>query len=286
MTVYALMPVFNRLAHTQKMIECLRQQVADEAVSITLVDDGSTDGTGDFLQQQSDVAVLKGDGNLWWGGAIDLGLRHILSAASQDDWVMFVNNDMQLPTDFVQQLLDAARRHAPAAVGSVVRDVKPPHRLMSVGPRVDSWRFNVFDVVEETNEADYERSEVSAVDVLSGRGVLFPVAALRYVNGMRPAWLPHYLADYELSLRVRKSGWQLLVAHSAVGYSRDEFGSAYRAKSLRERLFSVRSPVYLPAQIRFWWEAASPIGKLTFPFRIGAAFVFRLAKAKLTKGSV
>lgn len=285
MTVHALMPVFNRLQMTRTMLPQLRQQILDEVLSITVVNDGSTDGTDEFLKSQIDVSVLTGDGNLWWGGAMDLGLTHILRTAAPEDWVLFINNDTEIRPDFVQQLLDTARQHAPAAVGSVVRDVKAPYRLLSVGPRVDPWRFTVRDVRGGQNEAEYEKPGISAVDVLSGRGVLFPVAALRRVNGMRSAWLPHYLADYELSLRIRNSGWRLLVSHSAAVYSRNEFGSSYRARSLRERLFSVRSPTYLPAQIRFWWEAAGTIGKLTFPFRIGAAFLCRQVKAKAPGGA-
>lgn len=286
MTVHVLIPVFNRLHMTRTMLPQLRQQVLDEALSITVINDGSTDGTGEFLKSQADVSVLTGDGNLWWGGAMDLGLSQILRTAAQEDWVLFMNNDTEIRPDFVQQLLEAARKYAPAAVGSVVCDVKSPHRLLSVGAKVDPWRFTVRDARGELNEAEYEKQGISAVDVLSGRGVLFPVAALRRVNGMRPAWLPHYLADYELSLRVRNSGWRLLISHSAVVYSRDEFGSGYLARSLWERLFSVRSPTYLPAQIRFWWEAAGPLGKLTFPFRIAAAFLFRQAKAKSPRAAV
>jgi GT2 family glycosyltransferase len=214
-----------------------------------------------------------------------MGLRHILRTAASEDWVLFVNNDTEIRMDFVQHLLDAAIRYAPAAIGSVVRDTSPPHRLLSVGPLVNAWRFTVRDVRDARNVVEYEKPGISVVDALSGRGVLYPVAALRRVNGMRPAWLPHYLADYELSLRVRKSGWRLLVSHTAVVYSRDEYGSSFRARSLRERLFSVRSPTYLPAQLRFWWEAAGVMGKLTFPFRIGAAFLFRLAKAKVLGGA-
>jgi GT2 family glycosyltransferase len=285
MTVHALLPVFNRLQMTRTLLEQLRQQVLDEDLSITVVDDGSTDGTAEFLRSQDDVHVLTGDGNLWWGGAMDMGLRHILRTASPADWVLFVNNDTEIRPDFVRHLIDAAMKYAPAAVGSVVRDIIPPHRLLSVGPRVNAWRFAVGDVREVRNDVEYEKPGVSAVDVLSGRGVLFPVAALRRVNGMRPAWLPHYLADYELSLRVRKSGWRLLVSHTAVVYSSDEYGSSFRARSLRERMFSVRSPTYLPAQLRFWWEAAGVFGKLTFPFRIGALFLLRLAKTKVSGGT-
>jgi GT2 family glycosyltransferase len=271
MTVHALIPVFNRLAMTRAMVDQLRSQILDEDLTITVIDDGSTDGTAKFLSEQSDVQTITGDGNLWWGGAICLALRHVLPRVPNHDWVMFVNNDTEIRQDFVQRLLDAARLHAPAAVGSVVRNMVPPHSLISVGPRVDPWRFVVEDVGERYQSAD----GLVAVDALSGRGVIYPVAALKAVGGMRSRWLPHYLADYELSLRVRAHGCNLLVIKDVAVYSMNEFGASYRANNIRDRLFSVRSPTYLPAQVAFWWQANSPIGRITLPFRLCWHFLMR-----------
>lgn len=271
MTVHVLIPVFNRLAMTRAMVDQLRSQILDEDLTITVIDDGSTDGTAEFLSDQPDVQTLKGDGNLWWGGAISLALRHVLPRATDHDCVIFVNNDTEIRPYFVQRLLDAARLHAPAAVGSVVRDIMPPHSLISVGPRVDPWRFMVEDVGERYQSAD----EVVAVDALSGRGVIYPVAALKAAGGTRPSWLPQYLSDYELSLRVRGKGWRLFVAANAVVYSTKEFGSSYRPQSLHEKFFSVRSPTYLPAQVAFWWQASGLLGRVTLPIRLFFHFIKR-----------
>jgi len=96
---------------------------------------------------------------------------------------------------------------------------------------------------------------------------------------MRPRWLPHYLADYELAVRVRAAGWRLLVCPSVSVQSREDYGNAYRGATLRERLFSVRSPSYLPALIRFWWVASNGWEKFTLPWRLVVFALFpRLRK--------
>lgn len=264
------MPVFNRLGMTQSMLSCLREQVLDEPLVKVIVDDGSSDGTADYLAAQDDLTVLRGDGELWWGGGIDLGLRHVFGLAAAGDWVAFVNNDTRLEPDFLRLLLEAAGRAAPAAVGSVIRDVDAPHALLSVGPRIDAWRLLVGDKFDDKGAgADVAgQGDIRPVDALSGRGVLFPVEALRAAGGMRPARLPHYLADYELSLRVRSAGWALLVSTKAAVYSAEDYGNAYRAPSLKDRLFSKRSPTYLPALAGFWWEASNWRQRFTLPFRV------------------
>jgi GT2 family glycosyltransferase len=262
------MPVFNRLAMTQAMLAFLRAQRVDESLSIVVIDDGCTDGTGDFLKTQSDVAVLQGDGSLWWGGAIDVGMQHVMTDAAPNDWVLLVNNDTHIHSGFVQDLLTVARRHAPAAVGSAIRDVEAPHALLSLGPLIDPWYFQVSDALDAAPRSRGTDAEVIVLDALSGRGVLFPVAALRKVRGMRPRWLPHYLADYELAIRVRRAGWRLLVSPAVSVRSRAEYGNAYRGATWRDRFFAVRSPHYLPAQMRFWWMASNPWQKVTLPLRL------------------
>ena len=281
MTVHVLMPVFNRLAMTQAMLGCLRAQQVDESLSIVVIDDGSTDGTEEYLKTLPDVTVVQGDGSLWWGGAIDVGMRNVMANAAPNDWVLLVNNDTHIDPGFVQGLLSIARRLAPAAVGSAIRDLQSPHRLLSIGPRIDAWNFRVGDMLDSPADGDDASLDVWPVDALSGRGVIYPVAALTAVRGMRPRWLPHYMADFELALRVQAAGWRLFVSPAVAVQSHDDFGNSYRGATLWDRLFSVRSPSYLPAQVRFWWEASNFWQKISLPLRLALFILFpRLRKNK------
>ena len=272
MTIHVVVPVFNRLALTQALIACLRRQTLNHPLRILIVNDGSTDGTADWLGTQSDIDVLIGDGTLFWGGTVDLAVRHLQTYAALEDWVLLMNNDTTVEEDFVQSLLDTALAHAPAAVGSVIRDEADHTNLLSIGACVDAWRLLTRDFL------DIDKSKAVAavveVDVLSGRGVLFPMIGLIAAGGMRPRAIPHYLADYEVSLRVRKAGWHLLVLTAAAVYSSDDYGSSRRALSWSDKLFSVRSPLYLPALLVFWWEASNWLQRLTLPLRLALFILF------------
>jgi GT2 family glycosyltransferase len=272
MTIHVLMPVHNRVDLTRRMLECLRGQIVDEAVAVTVIDDGSTDGTREFLRRQPGVQLVEGDGSLWWGGGIEAGLRRVLAECAPGDWVMFANNDTEIGSDFIQKLLDSARGQAPAAIGSVIRDVEPPHALLSVGAQIDPWRFVVRDRLDRPPAEGAKDAGLNGhlheVDALSGRGALFPVAAFRVAGTMRARWLPHYFADYELSLRVRRHGYRLLVDDRAAVFSRHDYGSTRVARSARERFLSVSSPGYLPAKAAFWWQASSWMQRVTLPLRL------------------
>jgi GT2 family glycosyltransferase len=215
------------------------------------------------------VITLNGTGGLWWAGAIDLGLRFVSKLASPDDWVLFLNNDTHIQPRFIRGLLRTASRFAPAAVGGVLRHDQAPFELLSIGPKIDARRFVVSDALFlHAGKKIESQPGIYDVDALSGRGVLYPVRALIKSGGMLPRFLPHYLADYELSLRVRSYGWRLVVDLSASIYTGLEFGNANRGNTLKDRFFSARSPSYFPALILFWWRACTLGEKLTFPFRL------------------
>ena len=78
MNIYVLIPVFNRLCCTKTIIKCLRRQTYKKYLKVYVVNDGSTDGTENWLNEQPDIVTLKGDGSLFWSGAINLGLKNIV----------------------------------------------------------------------------------------------------------------------------------------------------------------------------------------------------------------
>ncbi|MBI5922465.1 MAG: glycosyltransferase family 2 protein [Betaproteobacteria bacterium] len=262
MTVHALVPVFNRLEKTRQILACLREQELDEPLRLIVINDGSTDGTAEYLSTQENIVVLDGDGSLWWGGAMETGLRYVLRNSPGTDWVLMINNDTKFNQNFVQTLVSTARTHSPAVVGSVICDEKNPSSLLSIGGMIDSWRFQVRDKLEANWDLN-AKSGPHLVDVLSGRGTLYPLSVFKRVGTMRPRWLPHYLGDYELAVRARRAGYRLLVCANAATLSANDYGSSYRPSSLADKFFNVRSPYYLPATWLFWWSCSSWIERVT-----------------------
>lgn len=263
--IYVLMPVHNRVESTRCMIECLQAQTLRGSMCIIVVDDGSTDGTAEYLSSCDNLIVLKGGGSLWWGGSIDLAMRYAMSRALPADWVLLVNNDIEIRNNFVQSLLETALRNPKSAIGSVVRD-RNNGKLLSVGPIIDAKRMIIKDWVEIIKNLSPE-IRVCKVDALSGRGVLFPVAGLVAAGGMRPGFLPHYFADYELSLRIKSSGWSLIVDLETAVFSENNFGSDVKLVFGVKKYLTIGSPSYLPAQVIFWWKASSIWQRFTLPFR-------------------
>jgi N-acetylglucosaminyl-diphospho-decaprenol L-rhamnosyltransferase len=98
-----VIPVFNQLQYTAQCLDSLmRSGVA--AGSLVVVDNGSKDGTGEFLARQAHLRVLSNAANLGCAAAWNQGVE-----AAQSEWTIVLNNDVVVPPGFREGLLDFAR---------------------------------------------------------------------------------------------------------------------------------------------------------------------------------
>lgn len=269
MKIFILVPVFNRLDHTKKFLKAIRCQTLFSLIELIFINDGSTDGTAQYLNKQNDVTQIFGDGNLWWAGAIQQGLLSARSRWGSGDYVIFLNNDTWFNSDYIKQLLSVVRSHPNSAVGSILFEVNPVCRPVSLGPIININRAAVFDKLQFLfPEEKLNLKDIYRVDALSGRGVIFPVELFQTYGLMRPKLLPHYLADYEISMRLARAGVVLLVSTKAVIYSDPIYGNdQVHSMSIWESLFSTRSSSNIFRIIIFYALVGSPLQRITGPLR-------------------
>jgi GT2 family glycosyltransferase len=252
-TVYCVIPVHNRLEITKR---CLGYLCAQDytAVKIIIVDDGSKDGTGEYLAQcgLSNLTVLTGDGNLWWGGAMHMGIDHVTKVAGEDDYLLMLNDDVRVEANYVSTLVSESIAHGGAVMGSPQRN-EVTGELLDCGYRIDYWGMRMLPVKTQ--------DQTASVDALPGRGALFPMRAVLDAGNINIKVFPHYLGDLEYSARIREMGWSVIISKTADVYSSSENSDenirskgvakeylSFRSKNnLLQRLwfFSVRGPLWL-----------------------------------------
>jgi glycosyltransferase involved in cell wall biosynthesis len=111
--VSLIVPTYERLAALEDTLPSL---LSVEGVDdILFVDDGSTDGTPDFLRRLSDprVRVVVQPTHLGLPAARNRGL-----VETSSEWVVFGEDDVRLPRDYVGILLDEAEAHDAHIVGA------------------------------------------------------------------------------------------------------------------------------------------------------------------------
>jgi GT2 family glycosyltransferase len=208
-TVFVVIPVFNRLHFTRDCIQHLNAQNY-QPIRIVVADGGSSEGTVEAIRNEHpDVVVLTSEKEQWWAGSMAMGIDHALSESrSEDDFVLMMNNDTQIPNDYVEKLVVASNTYD-AAVGALVVDSRDATRVLDAGEYID-WASYSFPV---KSSVDADECFCDDVDVLPGRGSLVPLRMIRKAGNVDAGMLPHYLADYEFFYRLKRHGCRLGVCY-------------------------------------------------------------------------
>lgn len=208
-TVFAVIPVFNRLHFTRECIAHLKAQTY-RPIRIVVADGGSTDGTIEAIRTgHPDVTVLTTATELWWAGSMAMGIEHVLDASNDEgDCVLMMNNDTMIQDDYVETLVRASQAYD-AAVGALVVDSRNPGLVLDAGEYIE-WPSYSFPV---KTSLDPDEQFCDDVDVLPGRGSLIPLKMIRQAGNVDARMLPHYLADYEFFYRLKQHGFKLGVCY-------------------------------------------------------------------------
>ena len=251
--IHVVVPTFNRLNHLSRFVESLSFQSVQGLVTLTVVDSGSTDGTQDYLNgiealtsnAISKVSVVRGNPDWWWSRAINEGLDTLRDQLIDHDYVLIINDDVILPVDYVGRLVQLCTSHPRALVTSCLVD---PDDSLDV-----PFHYGVLVVPQRLSFADVRPpayGEIFHGDVASGRGTAFPSHVIKKGLAARERQLPHYLADYGMSLDARHMGCEIIGTSSHFLYTSKSQGNQARKWGHVGRFVRIGSPDRLLS----WWH--------------------------------
>ena len=106
MNVVAVVVTYNRRELLKRNLSCLR---ANRPVqSIVVVNNGSTDGTTEWLKEQKDLIVIHQE-NVGGSGGFYRGIQHAFQLGA--DWIWCMDDDVFPRADCMEHLLQLSLIH-------------------------------------------------------------------------------------------------------------------------------------------------------------------------------
>lgn len=269
MKIWICIPVFNRISFTVKCLESLRLQT-NQNFNIVICDHGSSDGTADLIRTNyPEVLLISADSSLWWTGAINRCVNYVLEHAEPDDYLLTLNNDTELPPDYLAEFAKLIIKYPHSVLTSVPYDIKNGKPL-SFGFR-QNWL--IAKSIPVSFEKDHLPGDIDVVSVThaSGRGTLFPISVFKELGLYDEVHLPHYGADYDFSHRARRGGYRILSCRNCKVYSYVEVTgmAALRSQLSAKRMFDYFTSIRSPANIKVrWWFGWNNCPRMLFPIYI------------------
>lgn len=266
--IYVLIPVFNRLKLTKSCIRSINNNKLGTDLKIILVDDGSSDGTNEWVRSNyQEITILQGNGSLFWGGAINYGVEYILKNCNTDDYVLLVNNDVLLADDTIGELVNfCEQENRKVLVGSISIDSKNNGRVIKSGTKVKSWFLNwTSHIFLGQKIADVLSQESMEVDFLTGRCLLHPVEVFLKAGNYDANSFKHYGADDEFSMRVKRFGFKTFLCTTAIVSMQK---TSPNNLGFFDTFFSIRSSANIINKLKLSIKIAPPFAIFSF-FLIG-----------------
>jgi len=98
--VNILIPVYNNLDFTLKCITSILIDKQPIPYQITIIDNGSTDGTTEWVRKFQGDRAIYNEENLGWVKALNQGIKK-----TKGDFVVFLNNDVEVGSGWLQKLI-------------------------------------------------------------------------------------------------------------------------------------------------------------------------------------
>lgn len=199
-TYRIIIPVHNPEPKFIEFLSRLEELNPSSLDKLIIVDDGSTNQTiSNIKQKYPSVNILRGDGNLWWGGGIRVGMEYALREHIKV--AVWLNSDCLPDNGAIEKLVNIALNPNVGAVGA-----------WCYTRGAEKWGFNPgFKNLKPILIRELEEKEFVSVHGLNGNFVAVNMEVVNLVGLPRADLFPHYM-DGPYTYQIYKMGYKLQIA--------------------------------------------------------------------------
>ncbi|MCK9860552.1 glycosyltransferase family 2 protein [Paenibacillus sp. ATY16] len=197
-----IIPTYNALSHLREAIGTIRKHTK-EPYELIVIDNGSTDGTLDYLKQQRIIAISL-PVNTGFPAACNWGMR-----LARGDRLLLLNNDVLVTSEWL------GRMHS-------VLDSDPAIGLVGPMTNYASGRQQIamtgrYDEFAERLKID-ENGQCEFVNRIIGFCMLFSRSLMQTIGQLDERFSPGHYEDDDYCYRAYRAGYRVAVAKDAFVY--------------------------------------------------------------------
>lgn len=257
--VNILIPIHNGVRET---IECLKSIYGStyKDIEVIIIDDGSTDDSQKIIHRNFDkVKFIQGDGNLWWSGGVNEGIRYVLENGGENEVVVLLNNDNIVKPDMIENLIKLVEKNPNNIVCSKVYIDGSDNRILFAGGYSSVRKSGLY--INGYYEKDSEKfNKLSSVEWCGGMGVAIPLNIIRDVGYFDNINFPQYFGDADYMYRARRKGYEIIYNPSSVCWNnREQTGfhikdNKVTFEKIKNLLFNIKSNYDLKKNFKFYFK--------------------------------
>ncbi|MGH4123601.1 MAG: glycosyltransferase [Clostridium sp.] len=192
---------YNKLKYTKKCIESIREYTDKNNYEIIVVDNHSTDGTGDWLNNQRDIKTIFNEENVGFPKGCNQGIN-----ITDGDNILLLNNDVVVTPNWLENLNNCLYSSQDIGAVGAVSNRCPYYQQISV-------EYNTLEEMicfaEKYNISDENKWEERLK--LIGFCMCIKREVIEKIGLLDEEFTPGNFEDDDYSLRIRKAKYRLML---------------------------------------------------------------------------
>ena len=243
MKIAVILTCHNRCEVT---LQCFRQLFAiKKDIDVYCVDDASTDGTADAINQQfPQVKVINGSGDLFWCRGMNLAWKEAVKRGGYD-YYFWLNDDLVIYENAFNELLECSKLLDDKAVVTGLVQEETTKEAIYGGTSFDGKLITANGIMQDVKN-------------MNGNFVLVSESVVKKIGTFDEVY-HHDLGDVDYGLTARKAGFKVVTSRCYIGST----SAALKSKNERIRLYGV-------SMTKRFKKLYSPLGSnpfITFHFK-------------------